>query len=608
MAYLVVREPGHLAVAVSLENDLSVGRHEQNDLVLVDHQVSRQHARFAKGPEGWRFEDLGSRHGTLINGVRAERSALHHGDCVQIGNVLLTFSDASEPPAIVHQQVTAAPALAAAGPDRRLQLIYDVSRAIGDLADEGDLVGRMLEATLDVFACERALVGLCVEGKSALRRTVRGRGASTDDIVISRAILDAVIGRREGVILRAGSGRDTPRTLLRERILSAMAVPLLSGERTLGLLYVDDRQSNDRFGPQELNFFTALGHLTVAALESAERFRRVAAVAEAMRANGPTDELVGDSDAMRRLKAQTRKYGAASVNVLIRGESGTGKELVARTLHAVSARAEQPFVTLNCAAIPENLLESELFGHVKGAFTGAVRDKRGKFVLADRGTLFLDEIGDLDLGAQAKVLRAIQEGEVQPVGSERTLRVDVRIFAATHKDLAAEIAAKRFREDLYYRLSVVELETPPLRQRSGDIELLAHVLLKSAASSMAKRLTGFTPAALAALQHHPWPGNVRELKNEMERAAINAESSVVDVGDLSPKLLRHSARAEPPISGPPHSLADQYAQLEPTERNLVEEALREARGNLSVAARLLGISWIMMKRRVERFGVGGTNS
>ncbi|HEU4411713.1 MAG TPA: sigma 54-interacting transcriptional regulator [Polyangiaceae bacterium] len=590
-----------------LKNGLSAGRHEQNDLVLGDHQVSRQHTRFALGAEGWYFEDLGSRHGTLINGARAERSALRHGDCVQIGNVLLTFSDASEPPTIVHQQVTAVPPPAPDGPDRRLQLLYDVSRAVGDLTNEGDLLGRMLEATLDVFACERALVGLCVEGKSALRRTVRAREPSAgDDVVISRAILDAVIDRREGVILRSGRGRDTPGTLLREKILSAMAVPLRAGDRVVGLLYVDDRQRDDRFAPRDLEFFTALGHLTAAALESAERFRRVAAVAEALRTNGLTDELLGESEPMRRLKAQIHKYGAASANVLIRGESGTGKELVARTLHAVSGRAEQPFVTLNCAAIPETMIESELFGYVKGAFTGALRDKRGKFALADRGTLFLDEIGDLDLAAQAKVLRAIQEGEIQPLGSERTSRVNVRIFAATHKDLQAEIAAKRFREDLYYRLSVVEIEAPPLRERGDDIELLARALLKSSASSMAKRPMGFTPAALAALRRYPWPGNVRELRNEMERAAINAELSTVDLGDLSPKL-RSSAGVEPPVSGRRASLAEQYGQLEPTERRLVEEAMREARGNLSEAARLLGISWIMMKRRVERFGLGGAS-
>jgi Nif-specific regulatory protein len=273
---------------------------------------------------------------------------------------------------------------------------------------------------------------------------------------------------------------------------------------------------------------------------------------------------------------------------------------VARALHAGSPRAKRPFITLNCAAIPESMIESELFGHGKGAFTGAVSAKRGKFALADGGTLFLDEIGDLALPAQAKLLRAIQEGEIQPLGSEQTLRVDVRIVSATHKDLPVEIGAKRFREDLYYRLNVVEIEVPPLRDREGDVTLIASAMLKKAAAAVGKRLDGFTEAAVAALERHDWPGNVRELRNEIERAAIHADGPLVDAHDLSPRL--GAARPKP---GQPRekSLAERFAELEPTEKELVEAALEQAKGNLSEAARLLGITRIMIKRRVDRFGL-----
>jgi Nif-specific regulatory protein len=248
------------------------------------------------------------------------------------------------------------------------------------------------------------------------------------------------------------------------------------------------------------------------------------------------------------------------------------------------------------------MIESEFFGHDKGAFTVALAKKRGKFTLADGGTLFLDEIGDLSLAAQAKLLRAIQEGEVQPLGSEKAQQVDVRIVSATHKKLAAEIAAGRFREDLYYRLSTVELEVPPLREREGDIPILAVTLLARARAETGKRVEGFTDAALRALSRHSFPGNVRELKNEVERAAINAEGAFIDAYDLSPRL-----GAARPMSGQPRgkSLAERFAELEPTERYLVEEALRQARGNLSEAARLLGITRQVMRRRVERFGLGG---
>jgi Nif-specific regulatory protein len=606
MAHLIVSEPDQVAVAVPLRNGLRVGRHERNDLMLADHRVSRQHVEFTQTEEGWWAKDLRSSHGTFVNGARIETHRLTEGDQVQVGSVLIAFSEAEVPHEIVHEQRTSA-ALAPMrdeGAHRRLRLVYEVSRAIGALEDEDELLGRMLEAILDVLDCDRALVGLSNGAEGSLRRVVRTRGADVaDPIVLSRAMIEAILQRRQGVILRNAGGRETPHTLVRERILSAMGAPLLSGSRLLGLLYVDDRARVDRFSPQDLEFLTSLGHLTAAALDGAERLRSATAMAEALGAGGPTDELIGASEPMVRLKAQTHKYGVASANVLIRGESGTGKELIARLLHSLSPRASQPFVTLNCAAIPETMIESELFGYVKGAFTGAVRDKRGKFALADRGTLFLDEIGDLDLAAQAKVLRVLQEGELQPLGSEKTLRVNVRVLSATHKDLLKEIAARRFREDLYYRLNVVEIETPPLRERGNDIEILAQALLQTAASGVGKRHEGFTPAALAALRRHTWPGNVRELRNEMERAAINADGPLVDVTDLSPRLRPASAEAAPAASGNAPTLAERFSQLDVLERQLIEEALRTARGNLSEASRLLGITRIMLKRRVDRFGL-----
>ncbi|EYF03088.1 sigma-54-dependent Fis family transcriptional regulator [Chondromyces apiculatus] len=606
MAHIIVTEPGQVSVAVPLRDGLRAGRHERNDLVLADHRVSRQQIEFSRTPAGWRVKDLRSTHGTFVNGGRIEEShELTDGDRIQVGSVLITFIEAEVTQQIVHEQLTSAaiPSQPDDGANRRLRLVYEVSRAIGALENEDELLGRMLEAILDVLDCDRALVGLTSGPEGSLRRVVRSRKtAAAEEIVLSRAMVEAILQRRQGVILRNAGGRETPHTLVREHILSAMGAPLLVGSRLLGLLYVDDRARVDRFSPQDLEFLTSLGHLTAAALEGAERLRSATAMAEALGAGGPTDDLIGASPPMLQLKAQLHKYGAASANVLIRGESGTGKELIAHLLHTLSPRAAQPFITLNCAAIPESMIESELFGYVKGAFTGAIRDKRGKFTLADRGTLFLDEIGDLDLAAQAKLLRALQEGEIQPLGAEKTHRVNVRVVSATHKDLVKEIAARRFREDLYYRLNVIEVETPPLREREGDLELLAQALLQSSASSADKRLEGFTPAALAALRRHPWPGNVRELRNEMERAAINADGPLVDFTDLSPRL--RSASAETPAApSAGATLAERFGQLDVLERQLVEEALRTARGNLSEASRLLGITRIMLKRRVDRFGL-----
>lgn len=601
MPHIVVRKPGQLPYSIALAQTLRIGRHESNDLVLDDGQVSRRHATLLRKDPGWELQDHGSRHGVLLNGASVVTALVCDGDQIQIGNIILEVHEGDEH-IIVHQHITTAgPASSNHSVDRRLALLFDVSRAIGALGDTSAMLCEMLEAILDVLGCERALVGLGDVERGITRKFAHARGRSGTDVVVSRTLLEATLGRREAVVVRDSEKEIHLRSLQREGILSAMAVPLGFSTIPVGLLYVDDRRQTERFGPDDLAYLIALGQLVTAALESAERFQRAEALAESV--GNATGEIIGHSDAMVRLRQSISKFGAAGhANVLVRGESGTGKELVARALHEYSIRASKPFVTLNCAAIPESMLESELFGHEKGAFTGAVAKKRGKFALADGGTLFLDEIGDLAPAAQAKLLRALQEGEIQSVGSEQTFHVDVRVVSATHKDLMKEIAAGRFREDLYYRLAVIEIEVPPLRERGGDVGLLAHALMRRSAAIMGKRVEGFTEAALAALARHSWPGNVRELRNEIERAVINADGALIDAHDLSPRL--GAARPKPDqLRG--RSLAEQFAELEPTEKMLVEQAMAQAKGNVSEAARLLGITRIMMKRRIDRF-LGGS--
>jgi len=249
-------------------------------------------------------------------------------------------------------------------------------------------------------------------------------------------------------------------------------------------------------------------------------------------------QLVGDSAQMRDLKSQIERAAPTKATVLITGESGTGKELVAREVHRRSSRANQTFVQVNCAAIPEELIESELFGHEKGSFTGAVRKQTGKFVAADGGTIFLDEIGDMSLRTQAKVLRVLQEGEVEPVGAATVVKVDVRVIAATNKDLTEEIRAGRFREDLYYRLNVIPIRTPPLRERKDDISILGEHFAKLFAEEHNYHVKKFTPAALKALQDAPWRGNVRELRNMIERLVIMVPGDAIDITDLPAEFFR----------------------------------------------------------------------
>lgn len=304
--------------------------------------------------------------------------------------------------------------------------------------------------------------------------------------------------------------------------------------------------------------------------------------------------LLGVSPAMTTLAALIEKVAATDATVLITGESGTGKELVARSLHARSLRADRPFIAINCAAIPRDLLESELFGHVRGAFTGAVKDKKGKFLLADTGTLFLDEISEMSADLQAKLLRALQEREIEPVGSEARQTVDVRVLAATNVDLRERVAQGKFREDLFYRLNVIPLVVPPLRDRATDIPLLAQEFLNRRHPDMAVR---FSPALLEHLTALPWPGNVRELENLVERMGVLRNGDLIDLRDL-PIEYR-----EPPIAARmTHSGA--LPTLHDAERELIVEALRAGRGNKSKAAQLLNVPRHILLYRMKKYGIG----
>ncbi|NOJ99075.1 sigma-54-dependent Fis family transcriptional regulator [Corallococcus sp. CA049B] len=312
-------------------------------------------------------------------------------------------------------------------------------------------------------------------------------------------------------------------------------------------------------------------------------------------------DLVGDSEPMQRLLAQVRKVAASDATVLVRGESGTGKELVARMLHQRSPRKDGPFVVVHCAALAETLLESELFGHERGAFTGAVKRKLGRFELADGGTLFLDEIGEIPASVQTKLLRVLQEKELQRVGGEETLKVDVRVVSATHRDLQAEVKAGRFREDLYYRLHIVPLTLPPLRERPEDLPALARHFVAKHAPRVNRRVTGIDDATLHALTRHAWPGNVRELENVMEQALVFAEGDTLTPQDLPSHLAGQTPRMD---AGLPVPQGDRPLPeiLEDLERQLIARAYEKAGGVKTETARLLGIKTSALYYKLEKYG------
>jgi DNA-binding NtrC family response regulator len=325
----------------------------------------------------------------------------------------------------------------------------------------------------------------------------------------------------------------------------------------------------------------------------------------AMRRGAP--QIIGEAPALKLVIVALQRAAGTDATVLLEGESGTGKELFARALHALSERSEGPFVAINCAAIPDNLLETELFGHEKGAFTGAVGRKPGKFELAHRGTLFLDEIGDLPLGLQGKILRALEERRFERVGGTQVIQVDVRIVAATNKGLRAGVAARVFREDLYFRLSVFPITIPPLRDRPEDVSILARHFVEGFCREMKKKVATLAPAAIDELQRYRWPGNVRELQNCMERAVILADGDTIHA-----RHLNLSFHAPPPADAPnpwttfdfSGSLADvvRRAQAE-VEKRKIEQALKEAAGNKGRASEILGVSYKALLMKLKDYGM-----
>ncbi|MGY4490151.1 sigma-54-dependent transcriptional regulator [Pseudomonas sp. TE3610] len=311
------------------------------------------------------------------------------------------------------------------------------------------------------------------------------------------------------------------------------------------------------------------------------------------------DSLVGESPSFRRVLQAIESVRESSATILLTGESGTGKEMVARAIHQHGNRADQPFVAVNCAAIPEGLLESEMFGHRKGAFTGAVSDRIGRFQQADKGTLFLDEVGDMPLALQAKILRALQERLIEPVGDTRERKVDVRVIAATHKNLVEAVAQKEFREDLYYRLNVFPIPLPALRERSEDIPGLAHHFAGLLGAEAGKRITGFSAQAMQSMLNYPWPGNIRELQNCVERATIVAQGTLIEQQDLPAYLFEPAVGQSDEVvpGGVPNDLDGKLAEV---EKAWILAALQQTHGVQAAAAQLMGISerslWYRLKK------------
>ena len=489
-------------------------------------------------------------------------------------------------------------------PQEQLSLLLEVSRAVNSTLELGDVLNLALDLVIRSTGAERGLVILADERTGDLsvgaardvdRETLR------DAREISRGIVQGVIGGGEPVI--SVNAKTDPlfqdhESVSMYDIRSVLCIPLCIKGRVIGAIYLDHREVSGIFSPDNLSFFKGLADQIAVAVENARLYERarqeIVHLTHEARAEYRFENIIGESEGMREIFRMMEKVIPSSTTVMIKGESGTGKELVARAIHYNGSRREKRFVAQNCAALPEELLESDLFGHRRGAFTGAVEDKVGLFQVADGGTIFLDEIVDTSPSVQAKLLRVLEDGEVRRLGETDPRHVDVRIMSATSKDLEGEIRSGRFRSDLYYRLDVVTIPIPPLRERKNDIPLLVAHFIEKHAGRADKAISGCTREVMDLLMEYDWPGNVRELENALERAVLMAESSIITPQDLPPALrTRISIETE-------EEVAD---SLYENERRHILRVMEKCGWNKHQAAVRLGISRSTLYGKLRRYGI-----
>jgi Nif-specific regulatory protein len=627
--------------ALETRSDLvRIGRGDTNDLVLAEWHVSGEHAQLVlAGGEKWVARDLQSTNGTrILRGTEVldlaatpgREAALSSGDVLLFGDVerpvkvAVTIDEDADSTRIVSLRKVDELALVEAdiGSDSEvLKTLYKAQKAIGGTLELDPLLDVVAQQVFHFLSrATHVTVALREEDETQNRRTgryvpigtrVRG-GAGKDAVPITRSVFRKVVAERAAV-LAADARRDVGETasIMGAHIQSTMGVPLWEREDIIGVLQVDNRDQSGMFRERDLDVLALLAQTASQAFQHARLYQRLQIAEEKERKENVylkrreqsrrEGAIIGESVPMRRLFEQLRKVVNTRVTVLIEGETGTGKELIASAVHYWSERRERLFVAQNCAAMPENLLESELFGHKKGSFTGATEDKKGLFELADGGTLFLDEVGEMPLNLQAKLLRVLQEGEIRPVGAAKTIRVDTRIVAATNRDLEKEVAEGRFREDLFYRLKVFPLRVPPLRERHEDIPLIAAHFLRKYCQEFGRSISGFSQQAMEMLQAYKWPGNVRELENEAQRLVIQVDDeSFVQPEHLSPKIrqVENILDRVHPTKGTLKEMVEQV------EKWILLEALKEHGNNKSQTAKTLGITREGLHKKLKSFGLG----
>jgi Nif-specific regulatory protein len=595
------------------EGEVTVGRDASNGIAVVDPSVSRKHCLVSWSEGRFRVRDLDSRNGTLVNGNGIEEQWLEHGDQIATGDSSFLFLlDEDVTAAVSRVEFEDAEAIAETTiihprdvvylqPDRllrelpatsrvarNLNALLKISRIVHAIRDLDDLQGQLLDLIFEVVPAGRGAILLAERESHEFNSTfARMRHAGQAQLVkVSRTVARQVLEQGIAMLgsdVRGSSELREVESLAASQVRSLLCVPLTVFQRVIGCIYLDSDSVNNRMNEEHLQLVTAIAGISAVALENARRLHWLEVENERLTVEVSQERsLVGEGARMKEVYQFLKRVAPTDSTVLIEGESGTGKELAARALHRNSPRAGKPFMAINCSAIPETLLESDLFGHERGAFTGAASLKRGRLEVADGGVVFLDEIGELALSLQVKLLRVLQEREFERVGGTHSIKVDIRLIAATNSNLEQAMREGRFRQDLYYRLAVLKITMPTLRDRKDDIPMLVRHFVQKHAKRCKVKPRPVSREALACLVNYDWPGNVRELENAIERALVLGTSDMILPEDLPETLLERTP--------PPEMIEAKYhAAIKELKKQLILDAVEQTQGSYADAARILGV-------------------
>ena len=583
------------------EDRFSIGRGRNNHFSVHDDSVSREHCVILRQDGNFILRDLESHNGTRVNDLPVKEQLLAHRDYIAVGQTVLQFLTRDD----VAFEDTAQSATKTRSADRdsasylaqletsdlhallkistMLHSFHAIYRGRGSSA-RNLLERHLLSLILEIIPASSGAI-LLYEDFLDEPSSISVQDAQTDShrpLTINRQTVKRVLAEGCGLLIEEPSSP------------SLLVVPLTIRGRPCGVIYLEGAQFRD----PHLDLLVAVAQLASMSMENASQLEWLAAENERLEAElHPDHHMIGDSAPLGELRRNIARAAQTNSTVLILGETGTGKELVARTIHQNSSRAGRPFMAINCAALSETLLESELFGHEKGAFTGAFAQKKGRLEIAGSGTVFLDEVGEMPLQLQAKLLRVLQERQVERVGGTQAVKLDIRLIAATNRNLEEEVRAGRFRSDLFYRLNVVTLKTPALRDRRADIPALAKHFALKFGEQCGRPMVGITPEAEAYLCHYEWPGNIRELENAIERAVVLGSGDAIRLEDL-PESVREIGKA----AGLSRTIPLQDA-IDDAKKQAITRAFEQAKGEHPAAARLLGVHPNYLYRLMRNLGM-----